>query len=96
MLYREKQPQVKQLFAFTILKKINNKQYLINSRNYFTIKDKFVVISKNYDSIKPLQLINIENKQDTNIKIVNTPNRIYKITLKSPLSLSINDIVQIK
>lgn len=95
-LFHNPSTKVNQSFAFTILKKLSDCEYIISSRNYFSIKNEFIVLSKNYPLRQSFLINKIFSKNNESLKIVNTPKQTFKIVLNKKLNLSPDDIVQIK
>jgi hypothetical protein len=94
MLYHDVKTMVKQNYAFSIIKKINSKKYLVYVRNYFDIKDNFEILSKNYKTNQPIKIVsmNIDDKSET---IARTPMKQAIITFNKNINLSENDIGRI-
>ncbi len=86
MLYHDIQKVLKQNFAFNVLKKISNQEYLIISKNNFNIFQRFQIISPIFEKeIKILKMINVE--QDREVTTINTPLTKAIIKLSEPIEM---------
>lgn len=86
MLYHDVQKVLKQSFAFNVLEKISEQEYLIVSKNNFNINQRFQIISPNFEKeIKILKIINVD--EDREVTVVNTPLTKAIIKLSKPIDM---------
>jgi hypothetical protein len=95
MLYHEDQKVVKQNFAFTITKKINDSTYEILTRNNIKKTDVFEVISPKLAKIEKVKIIKMIDKNKNDLEICPTPMSVLTIEIDKSLPIDINDIGRI-
>lgn len=77
MLYFELEKEINQIFAFNIEKHLENNWYLIQSRNYFSIKNEFEVVYPNFKKIR-VKIKTLLDEKDNKLDVVKTPMKYYK------------------
>lgn len=96
MLYHEDQKNVNQLYAMQVVKKITPCEYEVISKNYFTLQNRFEVLSQITHSIEKVKLTKIRLAKDhSEIDIVNTPMTKLIINFAKKINLSSGDILRI-
>ncbi len=96
MLQNENSKTVTQNYAFIIKQKIDDDEFVVTSKNYFSNSDNFELMTSK-DKDFDFTISWIKNEAGQEVKIVNQPNREYTIhiTKKIPQS-DIFDIARIK
>lgn len=93
MLYFEDKNSLKQLFAFVFKEKIDDKTYVIISKNFFTTSNKFELVLPNLKNI--LFKINTIIEDDKYIDVVNKPMQEYVIKISRKIPEWKNRVVRI-
>lgn len=87
MLYHDEQRTLKQDFVFSIIKKLSDTQYQIQSKNYFDINTKIKIIQPVGPDIK-VKIQKITTLDNTPLDIVKTPMTDCIITLSAPIDMN--------
>ncbi|MDR0752571.1 MAG: U32 family peptidase C-terminal domain-containing protein [Mycoplasmataceae bacterium] len=95
MLYHEEQRKVIQNFGFTIIKKVNSFSYYVLSRNKFSLSDTFEILSPLLNEIKKIKIVQMFDKDNISVTVVNTPMSVVKVIFDTHIELKKNDIVRI-
>lgn len=93
MLYHEQERELKQTFAFVILKKSGKSHYEVIAKNHFSINQEFEVIGTGHELIK-IKLLGIYDQDNIKVESARTPMRKYTIVIDND-NLAINDIARI-
>ncbi|GHU26849.1 hypothetical protein FACS1894152_2310 [Bacilli bacterium] len=75
--------------------KVNDNTYKVISKNYFDIKSDFEVLGQNLKHIEKVKVIEVIDKDNLIVNIVNTPMQILTIKLNKNIDLEPNDILRI-
>ncbi|GMO13727.1 MAG: U32 family peptidase [Mycoplasmoidaceae bacterium] len=94
MLYHDVERPVKQNFAMTIKQKINEKTYIVLTRNKICLSDNFQVLSAIQKDIVNIKLQKIINDSEE-VETVNAPMSIVTIIFDKNIDLQENDIIRI-
>lgn len=84
MLYFELEKEINQLFAFNIEKQIDEKTYIIQSRNYFSKNSTFDIIYPGLIKIN-VSINKIWDMKDNELDVVKTPMNFYKVEFDKPI-----------
>ncbi|GHU32553.1 hypothetical protein FACS1894166_06120 [Bacilli bacterium] len=95
MLYHEVPKRVNQIFAMLVKNKVNDNTYKVISRNYFDIKSDFEILGRNLKHIEKIKVIEIVDKDNLQVNVVNTPMQVLTIKLNKNVDLEPNDILRI-
>jgi len=95
MLYHEEQQIVKQNYAFLISSSCTPSTYLVTSKNKFSIKNSFEVLSQNYFLPVKIKIKKIELENGEVVDTINTPLTSCKIFLDKDYDFKIDDMGRI-
>lgn len=84
MLYFELEKDISQIFAFNFEEIIDDKTFIVKSRNYFSKKNDFEIVYPDHKR----QIVKIQNIWEMNgdeIEVVKTPMKLYKLKFNEPI-----------
>lgn len=87
MLYFELERDLNQIYSFTFVEKIDDYNFVIQSKNYFTKEDQFELLMPNLNNIV-FSINSIVDKNNNSIDVVKTPMGIY--TIKTNIKLDVD------
>ncbi len=85
-LYHDEQRVLKQDFIFSIIKKISDTEYQIQSKNYFDMKTKVKIIRPHGNDIK-IKIMHIKTLDGEPLDVVRTPMTDCIIKLQEPIDM---------
>jgi hypothetical protein len=95
MLYHEQSKSVNQIFAFTVLEKIDDCTYKVITRNNLNVNQTFEIIGAKLKNIENIKLNKIINEVGNEIQVAQTPMSKLTFVFTKAIDLQPNDIGRI-